>query len=578
MMPESFSAFLRELPIASAPGPLLTFGVILIAGGGGGWLAKRIRLPSIIGNLLAGVLIGPYALGIVRDEAAAKSMIPLSMFAIGLIMVSIGGHLSWQRVHNAWRRIVSIALVEVLITIALVSSVLHMGFGLKWPVALLLGTLAGDTSPATLLHVCRENRAKGPFVKTLLSVVVIDNVLTITIFIIVLTLVVDFLRAGSVHLNAAEAWFHPTWTVVGSAIIGLTAGKITATLVRHPNFHHFSTVFVAILMTTGLAHWLGMSPLLAGLFFGLFLGNAGRHAEQQIKTLDPLEYVLYVAFFTLAGVNLHLDVLPQIGLMGVGFVVLRIAGKTVGSMLGGIVGGSSRRIWQNIPLALVPQSGVAIALVIRLQGVNAEALGIDLDIPRIATLVLAGVVVNEFIGPITTRFALRRTGELEKGRPRLVEFIEEEFIKTDLVVKDKTDAIRQLCDFLIRTHRVEHMHPDELFETVMERERVESTAIGHGAAIPHGTIGEGPEIQGVLGICRQGVDFDAPDSEKVRIVMLIVTPKNHRSQHLKVLSALSALISHPVVRSRIVAAPDANAVWEIIESEDTPGYNYYLED
>jgi Kef-type K+ transport system membrane component KefB/mannitol/fructose-specific phosphotransferase system IIA component (Ntr-type) len=566
---------LQQIPLAPRPGPLLTFAIILIAGGLGGWIAKRCRLPSIIGNLMAGVAIGPYALRIVPDQETVDSLVPLSMFAIGLIMVSVGGHLSWHSVHNAWRRILSIAIVEVAVTISLVAFALRALFGLEWPMALLLGGLAGDTSPATIIHVCREGRAKGPFVKTLLSVVALDNILTITVFVVLLTLVSDFMAAGSFHLNKLSSWFHPGWIVVGSAIVGLTAGRVTEFLVHRPSFHHFTTVFIAILLTAGAADWLGMSPLLAGLFFGLFLSNASSEAQRQINTLDPLEWILFIAFFTMAGVNLHLDMLPQIGLMGAAFVVLRIIGKSLGAVVGGVLGGSSPRIWRSFPLALVPQSGVAIALVIRLQ--SDERLPADMR-ATVATLVLTSVVVNEFIGPISTRLALKRAGELGKGRARLVEFMQEEFIKTDLVAKDKWDAIRQLCDFLIRTHRVENIHPDELFQSVVERERIDTTAVGHGAAIPHGTIEHGPTIQGVLGISREGIDFDAPDGEKVRIVMLIATPQDHRSQHLKIMAALSAMISHPVVRSRIVAAPDANAVWEIIESEDTPGYNYFLEE
>lgn len=555
--------------------PLLVFGLVLIVGALGGWLARQVHLPSVTGNILGGVALGPYVPGIVLGPESVQSMMPLSNFAMGLIAVAIGSHLSWRRIHNALKRILSIALGEVILAFALVSCGMHFLFGLEWTMALLLASLCTDSAPATIIHVIQENRAKGPFVKTLLSTVAIDNILTVTIFVTLLTVVGDYYSNERLGIDLVSAAFHTGWILVGSLILGLALGKITSLLVVHPTFHNFTTVFIAILLNTGLAESLGMSPLLTSLFFGVFLANSTREAEEQLDALKPIEIILYVTFFTLAGVTLHLSELKTIGLIGIAFVVLRMAGKGLGAAAGGLVAGASRRIWQNMAFALMPQAGLAIALVILLQGRQEIPLEVR---TQISTIVLAAVVVNELIGPLMTRFALRHAKEANKDRPRLVEFLQEEFIRTNIEAEDKWEVIRQLCEFLIRTHRVEHIHPDKLFKSVMEREKIESTAIGKGAAIPHGIVQEGPSIQGVLGICPEGVEWEAPDGRPVRIVMLIVTPQDHRTQHLQVLAGLAAMISDEVIRSKLVTARDANEVWEIIESEETPDYNYFLQD
>jgi len=193
-------------------------------------------------------------------------------------------------------------------------------------------------------------------------------------------------------------------------------------------------------------------------------------------------------------------------------------------------------------------------------------------------MVLAAVVVNELAGPFLTRRALRLAGEENKDRPRLMEFLQEEYIKTDLRAKDKWDAIGQLCDFLIRTHRIRHIDRDALLDTFVARERLQSTSVGVETAITHGRIESGPAIQGVLGICPEGVDFETPDGLPVRIIMMIVTPKDHEAQHLEVLASLAAMISDEGIRARLKAARNANEVWEVIESEETHDYNYFLED
>ncbi len=105
-----------------------------------------------------------------------------------------------------------------------------------------------------------------------------------------------------------------------------------------------------------------------------------------------------------------------------------------------------------------------------------------------------------------------------------------------------------------------------------------STALGKGVAIPHGRTSKGPAIQGVLGICREGIDFDAPDGKPVRIIMLIVTPENHDDRHLQVMAGLSAMVSDEMIRTRLIAAINANDAWEVIEGEEARNYNYFLEE
>jgi mannitol/fructose-specific phosphotransferase system IIA component (Ntr-type) len=206
----------------------------------------------------------------------------------------------------------------------------------------------------------------------------------------------------------------------------------------------------------------------------------------------------------------------------------------------------------------------------------------DENIPKamsnmVGAIILAAVTINEIVGPFFTKAALLRSKEAGLDRERLVEFMAEEFITVDLQVKDKWDAIHQLVSFLMRTHRVEHMSHDELYETIVEREKEMSTALGRGIAIPHGRIKKGPAIQGVMAICRDGIDFDAPDGEPVKLIMLIVTPEDRKDMHLKVLSSLSSMVSDEAIRTRIIAAISPEDAMEVIESEEARGFNYFLD-
>ncbi|MCP4640885.1 MAG: PTS transporter subunit EIIA [bacterium] len=560
-----------NLPGANDMSPLMVLSVIVLVGGGGGLIARALRVPGITGNIIAGAILG---FTLFRDIEVAKALQPLSTFAMSLIAVSVGGHLSYRRIHNALRRILTIALFESMVVVTVVTVALRYVMSVPWPVAALLGCMAVETAPATTVALIREARARGSFVKTLVSVVAVDNILCIMLFVFVETLDADYYDPET-SLGMARALWDTVFQLGGSLAIGLGLGKITQRAVNHTyRFHNFSTSFVGILLCTGLSTYFGFSPLLTSLFFGMYFGNIPGEAENQLEILDPIQPLLHVCFFTLAGAALHLTELKAAGIVCIVYVAVRFAGKALGAWVGGVVSRSSKRIWSNMPLALMPQSAVAIGLVVVLEG--------DPRIPTeisslVGALVLASVTVNEIVGPFLTRAALNRSREAGLDRPRLIEFLHEEFILTGLQAKDKWDALRKMTDFFVRTHNIPTDRRDSLYETVVERERSMTTAIGLGAAIPHGRIESGSSIRGVLGICRDGVDFDARDGEPVRLIMLIVTPEDHDKHHLEVMASLAGMVSSEAIRERLVAAIDANDAWEVIEDEEARGYNYFLE-
>jgi len=554
----------------SLMGPLLILGVVLIAGSAGGWVARRLHVPSITGNIIAGTLL---AVTVFRGVGVARELQPLSSFAIGLIAVTAGGHFSYRRIHNALRRIMFISIFESCTAVLSVFLFLRL-FGTDTLVALMLGCLAASTAPATTVALIRENHAKGPFVKTLLAAVSIDSSICILMFAFVHGLLAALYSHAEVTLGFAEGLRQTLWQLLGSGGLAVLLGFITSQLFDNHRYHDFSVLLVSILLGAGLSFYAGFSPLLTCLFYGAYLGNTSRRNEEQLRALEPIEPLLYTAFFTLAGATVHFDLLMSAGGLCLVYVGARILGKGVGAYLGAWLSGSSKRIRNSMPLGFVPQAGVALGLVVILQG--------DSRIPEevsflVGTLVLAAVTINEIIGPFFTRAALRRSREVDLDRPRLVEFLDEEFILPNLEAGDKWEALEKLVDFYARTHKVSEAEKQHVLETVVERERESATGIGKGAAVPHGRVDSGDAIEGVMALCPQGIEFDAFDGEPVRILMLIVTPKEHEKRHLEVLESMSMMMSNEQIRSRLIAAIDANDAWEVLESEESRTFNYFLE-
>lgn len=558
-------------------GPLLILGIVLVAGALGGWAAQLVRLPRVTGNIVAGVAL---ATTLFHEVEVARLLQPLSTFAISLIAVTAGGHFSYRRLHNAMRRVLFIGVFEVIGAVVLVYGALVLipiSFPVRevWAVSLVLACLAASTAPATTVALIRENHAKGPFVKTLLASVSVDSSLCIVLFAFVHSLLAAYYVHGEVHMGISSGLTQASWKFFGSALLGIAVGALATPLFAHRLFNNFSTLLVSILIAAGVSRYFEFSPLLTCLFFGGFLGNTTRENERQLDALEPAEPILYTAFFTLAGVGIHLDLLPVAGLACVVYVIARGFGKGLGAFAGAKFAGASPRIAGSIPFGFLPQAGVALGLAVVFE---ADAR-IPIEVSSfVGTLVLAAVTINEIVGPLFTRLSLIRANEVNLDRPRLVEFLDEEYIEPKLVAVDKWDAIRKLVDFYARTHRLKPAEGESLYQSVVEREKQYSTAVGMGAALPHGRVETGTKIDGVMGICREGIDFGAPDGQAVQIIVLIVTPKDHEQRHLEVLASLSAMVSDPVARSRLLAASDANEAWEVLESEEARNFNYFLEE
>ncbi|MEA2067709.1 MAG: cation:proton antiporter, partial [Verrucomicrobiota bacterium] len=303
---EALKQIVDSIMHAGHMSPFLVVGILILAGFFGGWVAKLLRLPHVTGNILGGVVVGPACLGLIGTHEQLHDLQPLSTFAMSLVAVSIGGHLSYRRIHNSLRRIISISLFEVGFSVITVMAAAKL-FGMDWPTTGLLGAISASTAPATTIALIRETRAKGPFVKTLISAVALNNILCILIFVMMRTFVASYFESGETGGKVDDALILSAYHLIGALVLGLGAGWISKTLVSKPKFHDFTTILMAIMLLDGLAAYLQLSPLLVNLFFGVYLGNSSEVAEKQLTTLVPLEPILYVIFFTLAGVSLHLD-------------------------------------------------------------------------------------------------------------------------------------------------------------------------------------------------------------------------------------------------------------------------------
>jgi mannitol/fructose-specific phosphotransferase system IIA component (Ntr-type) len=271
--------------------------------------------------------------------------------------------------------------------------------------------------------------------------------------------------------------------------------------------------------------------------------------------------------------ELNFDYLIPGGLLALLLVGSRFVGKILASYVAMSLAGATRPVRRYLGMALIPQADIAIGLMILI----AE----DPDLATIRDLFIAvgltSVIMNEMIGPLLARAALTMSGETGKDRPRLIDFIQEENIVTDLAADSKEEAIEKLTDLLISSHQL-RVDREKLLQSILDREKEASTAVGNGFAVPHGVLEEGEGMVGVMGLSREGIPCETPDGQKVQCMVLLATPVTERDRHLEVLAALARAIgTDRNVRRQLYNAKSAAHAYDILHAEEAESFNVFLQ-
>ncbi|MBX2813854.1 MAG: cation:proton antiporter [Myxococcales bacterium] len=550
--------------------PLLTIALVIVAGQVGGALAKRLSLPSITGQVVAGVLVGQSGAALV-SEHALHGLKPLTDFALGLIAVTVGSHLNLKRLRNAGRRLGVLLLAEITITPSLVFLGLWLVGGRPPAESILYATVSIATAPATVVALVRELHARGVFVKTLVAAVALNNLACIFLF--------EVARAFSVSSISGVA--HLEQPII-NVLVAVTIGASLAIAVRLLAYRlvkgrgPLTTMAVmTLLLAVGLAMRVGVSPLLSCLALGVVQANLTPERSDLVDAFfEDFIPVILTIFFTLAGMHLKLESFGLVTAIAGLFFILRALGKVLSGWLAMRVVRATLSVQRNLGLALIPQAGVAVGLVLLIQDEPAFASFQSM----FTASVLTAVTSNEIVGPLLTRMALRRSGEAGMDGKRLLDFLQEENIVTEFSAESKPEAIRKLVDLLVSSHHL-RLDREALARSVLQRENEVSTCLGGGLAIPHGELTEINQMYGVMAISRLGLNFEAPDGRAIHCMVLLATPPGQRQRHLEVLATLARTVGMDTeVQARLFEARTPAHAYDILHEEAAVHFNYFLDE
>jgi len=149
---------------------------------------------------------------------------------------------------------------------------------------------------------------------------------------------------------------------------------------------------------------------------------------------------------------------------------------------------------------------------------------------------------------------------------KISELLDPQAIVADLQARDKVKTLAELTDSLIACEP--SLDRSEVIAVLQEREKLGSTGIGDGVAIPHGKLAGIPDLRLVFGRSHSGVDFESMDGQPAHLFFLLIAPEESVGVHLKTLARISKLLKDAAVRKKLLNAPDRQAIYQVILDEE----------
>jgi Trk K+ transport system NAD-binding subunit/Kef-type K+ transport system membrane component KefB len=408
---------------------VLTLGFLIIAVSANqiAKLFQRIKLPLITGLIFTGIIAGPYIVGLI-PENAGDDLKFISETALAFIAFAAGAELYLRELRNRFNSIKWNTFGQLFVTFVAGTFVLYFvadsipymagrSMEIKLTIAAITAAVFVARSPASAIAVINELRAKGPYTQTVMGVTVVKDFLVIVLFSICLSL-------GQTIISGEE--FSAMSLVIlllelaASFVIGFYVfGKLLSIPLSFKIHRASKTVLIVIIGYSAyfLSNWLRefsgqymeheffLEPLLMCILASFHVTNYTRYRPEFLKILQDAGTPIYVAFFTLTGASLNITVLWEVADVALILFGVRIVTMIVGAYVGGFLAKDEPLHIHLGWLPYITQAGVALGLATVIAN-EFPSWG-----PQFATIIIAVIVINQFIGPPLFKWAIYKIGE-----------------------------------------------------------------------------------------------------------------------------------------------------------------------
>lgn len=406
---------------------LLSVSIAMLAGLLMTRVMKPLKLPSVTAYLIAGVLIGPYCLGALNIDGigftsadAVSKLSLVSEVALGFIAFSIGNEFRLEDLKHTGRQAAVIGVVQALVAALLVDVVLvvlHFIIPDKLTLAqaITLGAIATATAPAATLMVVRQYKAKGKLTDLLLPIVALDDAVGLVVFAVSFG-IARTLSSGNMDL--VSILVNPLVEIGASLALGAVLGWVLTHLEKlfNSNTNRLNLTIAFVFLTASLSMLefelgsvkLGFSSLLVCMMLGTVFCNCCVLSHDLMERADKWTSPLFALFFVISGAELELSVFADAVIVGIGvvYILFRSLGKYYGAYISAKWTNCEPQICKYLGITLLPQAGVALGMCL-----TAKQLGAEGDLIR--NIILFSVLIYELVGPLLTRMALTKAGDIQ---------------------------------------------------------------------------------------------------------------------------------------------------------------------
>lgn len=407
---------------------LLTLSIAMIAGMMMTRVVKPLKLPAVTAYLVAGVLVGPYFLGLLKipglgfiSHENVEQFSIISDVALGFIAFAIGNEFRLSQLRETGRQATIVGIVQALfatlfVDVALI--LLHFVIGDILPIqsAIILGAIATATAPAATLMVVRQYKAKGKLTDILLPIVALDDAVGLVVFAVSFG-IAEALSSGKV--DTVSIILEPLIEIVLSLGLGAVMGYILTQLEKlfNSNSNRLTLIISIVLLTVSLSMiefdiygiHIGFSSLLVCMMLGTVFCNICPVSFDLMERADKWTVPINALFFVISGAELELSVFAKISvvLIGVVYIISRSLGKYIGAYFSCAVSKCDETVKKYLGITLLPQAGVALGMCAVVSSKMGEAGSL------IRNIVLFAVLIYELLGPVMTKNALMASGDIK---------------------------------------------------------------------------------------------------------------------------------------------------------------------
>ena len=351
---------------------------------------------------------------------AVEKLSVISQMALGFIAFSIGSEFRLEDLKKIGKQAFIIGIFQAIVATVFVDLALYgiyvfMPGKITLAQVITLGAIATATAPAATLMVVRQFKAKGSLTKLLLPIVALDDAVGLIVFAVFFG-IAKTLVSGQIDLISIIV--NPIIEIICSLVLGAALGWLLTQIEKlfNSNTNRLNMTIALVVLATALSSLkfeighvhIGFSSLLVCMMLGTIFCNICPLSEDLMKASDKWTSPLFALFFVISGAELDLKVFTELAIVGIGlvYIVFRCLGKYSGTFISAKATKCGPQICKYLGITLFPQAGVAL-------GMCATAMQLGEQGNLIRNITLFAVLVYEIFGPLLTKWALTKSGDIQ---------------------------------------------------------------------------------------------------------------------------------------------------------------------